>query len=123
MRFKACTVVGAWVVEPEPHNEDRGHFMRSWCIDEFSARGIDFQPAQANAGFSIRKGTIRGLRYQVAPALEAKLVRCTRGSIFDLVADLRPDSPTYLQWHGLVLTPDCGTMLYTSSKDSGLQAA
>lgn len=112
MKFSSCTVQDAWEVEPEPHIDERGYFMRSWCIDEFSAHGVDFRPVQANVGFSSGKGTIRGMHYQVAPALEAKLVRCTRGSIFDVVADLRPDSATYLKWHGLVLTPDNGKMLY-----------
>jgi dTDP-4-dehydrorhamnose 3,5-epimerase len=112
MKFRNCNVQDAWEVESEPHADERGYFMRSWCIDEFSAHGIDFQPVQANTIFSARKGTIRGLHYQIAPELEAKLVRCTRGAIFDVVADMRPDSPTYLQWHGLVLTPDNGAMLY-----------
>jgi dTDP-4-dehydrorhamnose 3,5-epimerase len=112
MRFQRCDVDDARVIEPEPHTDERGRFMRSWCIDEFAEHGIEFQPVQANMGLSLKKGTIRGMHYQVAPALEAKLVRCTRGSIFDVVADLRPDSPTYLQWHGVVLTPDNGAMLY-----------
>jgi dTDP-4-dehydrorhamnose 3,5-epimerase len=112
MKFHRCDIDGAHVIEPEPHIDERGRFMRSWCADEFAEHGIDFQPIQANMGLSLRKGTIRGLHYQIAPALEAKLVRCTRGAIFDVVADLRVESPTYLKWHGLILTPDSGMMLY-----------
>ena len=74
--------------------------MRAWCLREFSEHGIDFTPVQANMGLSDRRGTIRGLHYQVAPALEAKLVRCTAGAIFDVVVDLRPESPTYRAWYG-----------------------
>ena len=112
MKFHQCEVNGAWVIEPEPHSDERGRFMRSWCIDEFAGQGIDFQPVQANMGLSQHKGTMRGLHYQVAPALEAKLVRCTRGAIFDVVVDLRPESGSYLKWHGLTLTPDNGKTLY-----------
>lgn len=86
--------------------------MRAWCKREFADAGVDFEPLQANMGFSVHRGTIRGLHFQVAPALEAKLVRCTRGSIFDVVVDLRPDSPTYRAWFGTVLSADDGRMLY-----------
>jgi dTDP-4-dehydrorhamnose 3,5-epimerase len=86
--------------------------MRAWCKREFADAGIDFEPLQANMGFSVERGTVRGLHFQVAPALEAKLVRCTRGSIFDVVVDLRPDSPTYRAWFGTVLSADDGRMLY-----------
>jgi len=86
--------------------------MRAWCLREFTEHAIDFTPVQANMGFSLRKGTIRGLHYQVAPALEAKLVRCTSGAIFDVVVDLRPESPTYRAWYGTDLTADNGRMLY-----------
>jgi dTDP-4-dehydrorhamnose 3,5-epimerase len=112
MNFNACGVFGGWVIDPEPHEDTRGRFMRAWCRQEFAAHAIDFTPVQANLGFSIRKGTIRGLHYQVAPALEAKLVRCTRGAIFDVVVDLRPASPTYLHWCGSCLSSSNGRMLY-----------
>ena len=112
MQFEECDVADAWVIEPEPHIDDRGRFMRSWCVDEFSNHGIEFHPVQANMGFSLKKGTMRGLHYQVAPALEAKLVRCTRGSMFDVVADLREKSATYLRWYGTNLSPENGKMLY-----------
>lgn len=86
--------------------------MRAWCAGEFAGHGIHFTPVQANMGYSRLRGTIRGMHYQTAPALEAKLVRCTRGSLFDVVADLRPDSSTYLRWHGVILSADNGRMLY-----------
>ena len=112
MKFSECRVKGAWVIEPTPHEDARGRFMRAWCLREFTEHAIDFIPLQANMGFSVHKGTIRGLHYQVAPALEAKLVRCTRGAIFDVVVDLRPSSPTFRSWCGTCLNADSGRMLY-----------
>lgn len=100
------------MIEPEPHRDERGYFVRAWCRNEFAERGIDFSPVQANMGFSRRRGTIRGLHHQIAPALEAKLVRCTRGSVFDVLVDLRPASPTYRRWFGTQLSADNGCMLY-----------
>lgn len=112
MIFRSCEIAGARLVEPEPHEDDRGRFLRAWCLDEFAANGIPFVPLQANMGHSRRRGTIRGLHYQVAPALEAKLVRCTRGSLFDVVVDLRPESPSYCAWFGTILTPGNAHALY-----------
>lgn len=85
-------------MKPEPLVDERGLFARVWCAAEFSKHGVPMQPVQANVGFSPRRGTLRGLHYQVAPDLEAKLVRCTRGVVYDVLVDLRPDSPTYLKW-------------------------
>jgi dTDP-4-dehydrorhamnose 3,5-epimerase len=116
MRFEQCDVLGAWVVSPSPHVDDRGRFMRAWCLQEFAERGIEFRPLQANMALSLRRGTLRGLHYQTAPALEAKLVRCTRGSIFDVVVDLRPDSKTFLKWAGADLSADNGAMLYVPER-------
>jgi dTDP-4-dehydrorhamnose 3,5-epimerase len=112
MQFANTDVAGAMVVEPSPHQDDRGRFMRAWCGREFAEHGIAFVPMQANMGLSKLKGTVRGLHYQIAPSLEAKLVRCTRGTVFDLVLDLRPASPTYLRWYGTRLSADNGRMLY-----------
>lgn len=112
MKFLQCDVAGARVVEPTPHQDARGRFMRAWCQREFADAGIEFEPLQANMGLSVHSGTIRGLHYQVSPALEAKLVRCTRGSLFDVVVDLRPESPTYRCWYGIDLSADDGRMLY-----------
>jgi dTDP-4-dehydrorhamnose 3,5-epimerase len=105
-------VVGARVVEPQPHADERGQFMRAWCAREFSDHGIEFVPVQANMGFSRHRGTVRGMHFQDAPALEAKLVRCTRGAMFDVVLDLRIDSPSYGLWYGVELTQANGQMLY-----------
>ena len=112
MRFLKTDVVGAWLIEPAPHVDNRGRFFRAWCSREFAAQGIDFVPVQANMGFSVRKGTVRGMHFQVTPALEAKLIRCTRGSMFDVVLDLRPDSSSYGKWYGEELSEDDGRMLY-----------
>jgi len=112
MNFSECSINGAWVIDPAPHEDSRGRFMRAWCSREFAEHGVEFAPVQANMGLSVRKGTLRGLHYQVAPALEAKLVRCTRGSIFDVVVDLRPTSPTYQSWYGSCLSAANGRMLY-----------
>ncbi len=86
--------------------------MRAWCSREFAEHYLDFMPVQANMGFSIRKGTIRGMHFQEVPALEAKLVRCTRGAIFDVALDLRPESPSYGKWYGVELSAENGRMLY-----------
>ncbi|MEO8523729.1 MAG: dTDP-4-dehydrorhamnose 3,5-epimerase [Caldimonas sp.] len=112
MEFLNTDVAGASLVEPTPHLDERGRFMRAWCQREFAEHRIDFVPVQSNLAFSKLKGTLRGLHYQVAPALEAKLVRCTRGAAFDLVLDLRRDSPTYLRWYGTHLSADNGRMLF-----------
>jgi dTDP-4-dehydrorhamnose 3,5-epimerase len=112
MKFLAAEVAGAWLIEPSPLRDDRGRFMRAWCAREFAEHAIDFTPVQANMAFSIRKGTIRGMHYQIAPALEAKLVRCTRGAIFDVVVDMRRGSPTYGEWDGARLSAEDGNMLF-----------
>jgi dTDP-4-dehydrorhamnose 3,5-epimerase len=112
MHFLDVDVIGAKVIDPSPHADERGRFMRAWCAKEFADHGIEFVPVQANMGFSVKKGTTRGMHFQVAPALEAKLVRCTRGSIFDVALDLRPESPTYLKWYGAELSAENGRMLY-----------
>jgi dTDP-4-dehydrorhamnose 3,5-epimerase len=112
MMFRRTRIVGAWLIDPTPHLDARGRFMRTWCAREFELQGIEFCPLQANMGLSRRRGTLRGLHYQIAPALEAKLVRCTRGALFDVVVDLRPDSPTFGEWDGIELTPESGRMLF-----------
>jgi dTDP-4-dehydrorhamnose 3,5-epimerase len=112
VRFTEASVVGAKVIDPSPIEDDRGRFMRAWCAREFAGNGIEFTPVQANMGFSRKKGTVRGMHFQSVPALEAKLVRCTRGSIFDVVLDLRPQSDTYRKWHGVELSASNGRMLF-----------
>jgi dTDP-4-dehydrorhamnose 3,5-epimerase len=112
MRFTEIALKGAWVIDPKLHEDDRGRFMRAWCAREFAEHGIDFLPAQANMGYSARKGTVRGMHFQEAPALEAKVVRCTKGAIFDVVIDLRQESPSYGEWYGAELSAENGRMLY-----------
>jgi dTDP-4-dehydrorhamnose 3,5-epimerase len=112
MHFRETAVAGAWIIDPSPHRDDRGRFMRAWCAREFEEHGIHFLPVQANMQFSLRKGTVRGLHLQSAPALEAKLVRCTRGAVFDVTLDLRPESPSYGEWSSVELTAENGRMLY-----------
>jgi dTDP-4-dehydrorhamnose 3,5-epimerase len=112
MIFQQCAVAGAWEISPAAHQDDRGRFMRAWCQREFAEHGIDFAPLQANIACSTRAGTLRGLHWQVAPALEAKLVRCTRGVAFDVIADLRPYSPTFQAWYGVYLSAENAMMLY-----------
>jgi dTDP-4-dehydrorhamnose 3,5-epimerase len=105
-------IAGAKVIDPNPHQDERGRFLRAWCAREFSEHGVDFLPVQANLGFSIKRGTVRGMHFQQAPAIEAKLVRCTRGTIFDAILDLRPESPSYGEWYGVVLSAENARMLY-----------
>ncbi len=100
------------VIDPSPHLDDRGRFMRAWCIREFADNGLEFVPVQANMGFSRCKGTLRGMHFQAAPGLEAKLVRCTKGAMYDVVLDLRPASATYGKSYGVELTPENGRMLF-----------
>ncbi len=110
--FTETGIAGAWVIDPNPHEDERGRFMRVWCAREFAAHGLSFIPVQANMGFSVRKGTLRGMHFQESPALEAKLVRCTKGAIFDVVLDLRSGSPSYGKWYGVELSAENGRMLY-----------
>lgn len=111
MHFAEASIPGAWTIDPAPHVDARGSFFRAWCVEEFAAHGIDFTPLQANMGVSRRAGTLRGLHFQRAPHDEAKLVRCTRGAVFDVIVDLRPDSPAFGQWFGTELTEANGRML------------
>src|SRR5215467_5358954 len=104
MRFIETPIVGVWVIEPDFREDSRGRFFRAWCHQEFSEHGINFVPVQANMGFSRKKGTTRGMHFQLDPAAEAKLVRCTRGAIYDVALDLRKNSKTYRQWFATELT-------------------
>lgn len=112
MKFVETPVSGAFVLELEPRADDRGSFSRAFCTDEFKAHGISMPVVQANLAHTTRKGTIRGMHYQVAPAAEAKLMRCVRGAVYDVLIDLRPDSPTYMQHFGIELSADNGKALY-----------
>jgi dTDP-4-dehydrorhamnose 3,5-epimerase len=112
VKFIEVGIPDVFVIDPTPHLDERGRFARAWCLREFNEHGINFVPVQANLGFSVRQGTVRGVHFQIAPALEAKLVRCTRGAMFDVVLDLRGDSDSFGKWYGVELTAENGRMLY-----------
>lgn len=112
MIFNPTKLAGACLIDLEKRSDDRGFFARTWCRKEFSAQGLVEEFVQANVSYNRRKGTLRGMHYQLAPHEEVKLVRCTRGSIYDAIVDVRPDSPTYLQWIGVELTAANYRMLY-----------
>lgn len=112
MHFSETAIPGAWTIDLAPHSDERGWFARAWCVKEFAAHGIEFVPLQANMGSTRHAGTVRGLHYQAAPHEEAKLIRCTRGAIYDVVIDLRPGSRTYGRWIGVDLTDTNRRMVY-----------
>lgn len=112
MKFVATPLAGAFVVELEPIEDERGFFARSFCQQEFRAHGLDPVVAQCNVSLNRRRGTLRGMHYQTVPHEEAKLVRCTRGAIWDVIVDLRPDSRTRAQWFGTELTAENRRALY-----------
>lgn len=112
MLFTETKLKGAFILEPQKLEDDRGFFSRSWCRREFEAHGLNPGLAQCNISFNKQKATLRGMHYQLAPYEEAKLVRCTSGSIYDAIIDLRPESPTFRQYFGLILTADSHKMLY-----------
>jgi dTDP-4-dehydrorhamnose 3,5-epimerase len=112
MVFQKTKLKGAFIVKLEPLVDDRGFFARTWCQREFAAHGLNPRLAQCNISFNKKKGTLRGMHYQVKPYEEAKLVRCTRGAIYDVIIDLRPDSATYKQWLAIELTDKNHLMLF-----------
>jgi dTDP-4-dehydrorhamnose 3,5-epimerase len=112
MIFNPTHLEDAYVVELEPREDERGFFARAWCRDEFAEHGLSTEVAQCNVSFNRRRGTLRGLHYQIAPHAEVKLVRCTQGAIYDVIVDLRPGSATFTQWLGVELTAGNRTMLY-----------
>jgi len=112
MRFTRTGLNDIWVIDPEPREDGRGRFQRVWCAKEFAQHGLSFSPVQANTGYSLRRGTVRGMHFQQEPAVEAKLVYCTRGAMFDVVLDLRPESSSYLKWFGVELTPENARMIF-----------
>ena len=112
MLFEPTSLPGALLIRLQRREDERGSFARSWCRDAFRTRGLNPNLTQCNISFNVRKGTLRGMHFQSAPHAEAKLVRCTRGAIYDVIVDLRPDSPTYKRWSAAELTPDNDLMLY-----------
>ena len=112
MRYRETEIEGVVVVEPECHEDDRGFFARTWDAEEFAANGLNSKLVQCSISFNRRRGTLRGMHYQAAPFEEAKLVRCTAGSVFDVAVDLRADSSTRCRWVGLELSAESRLALY-----------
>jgi dTDP-4-dehydrorhamnose 3,5-epimerase len=112
MTFHETKLAGVFEIALDLNSDDRGFFARSWCQKEFEHRGLNPKVVQCNVSFNARKGTLRGIHYQDAPYQEAKLVRCTKGSIYDVVVDLRPESITFKDWIGVILTADKHNMVY-----------
>ena len=112
MIFAETELKGAFIIDVKRLEDERGFFGRSYCLKELQEHGINVQVAQANVSYNKKKGTLRGMHMQLQPYGETKLIRCTRGSIFDVIVDLRPDSPTFLKWIGVELTADSYRMLF-----------
>jgi dTDP-4-dehydrorhamnose 3,5-epimerase len=103
---------GAFVIDIERRGDERGYFARVWCAREFEQHGLDTRLVQCNVAYNHRKGILRGMHYQQQPHAEVKLVRCTRGAVYDVIVDMRPASDTYLGWTGVELSADNHRMLY-----------
>ena len=112
MIFSETTLKGAILIEPEKLEDERGFFARTWCAREMTEQGLNDRLAQCNISFNRKKGTLRGMHFQVAPHGEAKLVRCTKGSVYDVIIDLRPQSVTFKQWFAVELSANNYKMLY-----------
>lgn len=112
MRFTQTPIPGAYVLEMERKEDERGYFARSWCADEFRNMGLEDRIAQCSVSFNHRRGTVRGMHYQLRPHEEAKVVRCTRGRIFDVIVDIRPQSARFGEAFSIELNSANGTMLY-----------
>lgn len=112
MIFHETKLPGVFEIHLEPHSDERGFFARCWCQQEFESHGLNSKVVQCNISFNARKGTLRGLHYQAIPYPETKVVRCTRGAIYDVVVDLRPQSPTFKEWIAVVLTATNWRMVY-----------
>jgi dTDP-4-dehydrorhamnose 3,5-epimerase len=110
--FIETKLKGAFLIEPEIIADQRGFFARTWCRQEFAAHQLDAELVQCNISFNAKKSTLRGMHYQVKPHAETKLVRCTKGSLYDVIIDLRPSSATFKQWIGVELTAGNHRMLY-----------
>lgn len=143
MLFQETDIAGAFVVEIKRIADDRGFFGRAWCSEEFRKRGLSDTIVQINTGVSTRAGTLRGMHYQLAPHAEVKVVQCTRGAVYDVAVDLRPESPTFKRWaavelsdqnyrtfyipegcaHGYLTLSDDAVLTYTTSKSYAPTAA
>jgi dTDP-4-dehydrorhamnose 3,5-epimerase len=112
MTFETTALAGAWLIGMERRDDERGYFARLWCSSELGAKGLSNTLRQCSISSNRQAGTLRGMHYQAKPGEEAKVVRCVRGAIHDVLLDLRPDSPTYLQWMARELSRDNGLALY-----------
>ena len=112
MKITPLTIDGAFLIEQEPYKDERGYFARQFCKKELAARGLDFDIRQCNVSLNLQAGTLRGLHYQKEPFPEIKLVSCFRGAAYDVLADIRPNSPTYLQWTAVELSQDNAKTVY-----------
>ena len=112
MIFAATQLGDACLIDIEPREDERGFFARTWCRHELAAQGLDSEIAQESLSYNRHRGTLRGLHFQRAPQEETKIVRCTRGAVFDVIVDLRARSPTYLRWQGFELTAENRRAIY-----------
>jgi dTDP-4-dehydrorhamnose 3,5-epimerase len=112
VRYERTSLEGAWIVELEPRADERGFFARTFCEREFRERGIDHHFPQCNLSRNRRAGTLRGMHYEAAPTRESKLVRCSSGAVYDVIVDLRPESPTYRRWTAVELDAESGRALF-----------
>lgn len=112
MIFTETDISDAYIIDAELISDDRGFFARGWCRNEFQRNGLNAEVVQQNISFNEHSGTLRGMHYQIAPHSECKLIRCTRGALYDVFVDLRPDSESYLQWVGVELTEQNYRMVY-----------
>ena len=112
MIFSSTTLHGAFIIDLDRRTDDRGYFARTWCKREFEERGLETALVQCSVSHNLRRHTLRGMHWQASPHGEVKLVRCSRGGIWDVIIDLRPESPTYLRHVGLELTAESGRALY-----------
>jgi dTDP-4-dehydrorhamnose 3,5-epimerase len=115
MRFLETKFGDAWLTESEPVRDERGYFARTFCVRDFQERGLEDRYVQHSRSYSARKGTLRGMHYQTPPHTEVKIVSCIAGAIFDVIVDLRPDSPTHLKWQGFELSAANKRQLYVPS--------
>jgi dTDP-4-dehydrorhamnose 3,5-epimerase len=112
MIFKETPLKGAFEIEVQKIDDERGFFGRLWCEKELKAHGLNTNIVQSNVSLSKNKGTLRGMHFQRNPFQETKLVRCTKGAVYDVIIDLRPDSPTFKKWHGVKLSEEKHNMIY-----------
>lgn len=112
MIFTPMRLQGAYTIDLDKREDPRGFFARAWCAKEFEAHGLNPRVVQANLSYNKIRGTLRGLHYQIPPFGEAKVIRCTKGRLYDVIVDLRPGSPTYGKWIGVELSAETRTMLY-----------